>query len=337
MKALTIEQGSQARFVDIPEPVCGKGEVLINVERVGLCGSDLNTWRGLNPLVNYPCIPGHEIGGTVLATGDMAGAIKPGDRVVVLPCTECGVCSSCLSGRPNACKNNQTLGVQRQGGMAQQLTMPAHKVIVCNALSVDELALVEPLAVGLHAARRAQINVGEWVAVIGCGVIGLGAIAAASAMGARVIAIDIDDRKRNIALECGAQRFLNSQQCDVAAELVLLNDGRGPEVVIEAVGNQQTIEQATGFVAFSGRVVYVGYAKQPVSYQSAQFLMKELDIRGSRNATVADFRAVLALMESGRYPVSNLVSAHYPLEQADHAFSDWASDPGAYTKILIDL
>ncbi|MCV4769698.1 alcohol dehydrogenase catalytic domain-containing protein, partial [Escherichia coli] len=113
MKALTIEQGSQARFVDIPEPVCGKGEVLINVERVGLCGSDLNTWRGLNPLVNYPCIPGHEIGGTVLATGDMAGAIKPGDRVVVLPCTECGVCSSCLSGRPNACKNNQTLGVQR--------------------------------------------------------------------------------------------------------------------------------------------------------------------------------------------------------------------------------
>ena len=136
MKALTIEQGSQARFVDIPEPVCGKGEVLINVERVGLCGSDLNTWRGLNPLVNYPCIPGHEIGGTVLATGDMAGAIKPGDRVVVLPCTECGVCSSCLSGRPNACKNNQTLGVQRQGGMAQQLTMPAHKVIVCNALSV---------------------------------------------------------------------------------------------------------------------------------------------------------------------------------------------------------
>ncbi len=285
MKALTIEQGSQARFVDIPEPVCGKGEVLINVERVGLCGSDLNTWRGLNPLVNYPCIPGHEIGGTVLATGDMAGAIKPGDRVVVLPCTECGVCSSCLSGRPNACKNNQTLGVQRQGGMAQQLTMPAHKVIVCNALSVDELALVEPLAVGLHAARRAQINVGEWVAVIGCGVIGLGAIAAASAMGARVIAIDIDDRKRNIALECGAQRFLNSQQCDVAAELVLLNDGRGPEVVIEAVGNQQTIEQATGLVAFSGRVVYVGYAKQPVSYQSAQFLMKELDIRGSRNAT----------------------------------------------------
>ncbi|MGT8960659.1 zinc-binding dehydrogenase [Escherichia coli] len=117
--------------------------------------------------------------------------------------------------------------------------------------------------------------------------------------GARVIAIDIDDRKRNIALECGAQRFLNSQQCDVAAELVLLNDGRGPEVVIEAVGNQQTIEQATGLVAFSGRVVYVGYAKQPVSYQSAQFLMKELDIRGSRNATVADFRAVLALMESG--------------------------------------
>lgn len=221
--------------------------------------------------------------------------------------------------------------------MAQQLTMPAHKVIVCNALTVDELALVEPLAVGLHAARRAQINVGEWVAVIGCGVIGLGAIAAASAMGARVIAIDIDDRKQNIALACGARRFLNSQQSDVVAELAQLNDERGPDVVIEAVGNQQTIEQSVDLAAFSGRVVYVGYAKKPVSYQSATFLMKELDIRGSRNATVADFRAVLALMESGRYPVKKLVSAHYPLDQAGRAFSDWANDPGAYTKILIDL
>lgn len=337
MKALAIAQESQARFIEIPEPQCGAGDVLLRVERVGLCGSDLNTWRGLNPLVNYPCVPGHEIGGTVQEVGGTVTTVKAGDRVVVLPCTECGICSACQSGRPNACKNNQTLGVQRQGGMMQKLVMPAHKVLVCNALTPDALALVEPLAVGLHAARRAQVSVGEWVAVIGCGVIGLGAIAAAAAMGARVIAIDIDDRKRDVALACGAYAFLNAADEDIDARLSQLDEGRGPAVVIEAVGNQKTIEQAVNLVGFAGRVVYVGYAKQPVSYQSALFLMKELDIRGSRNATAADFRAVLALMEQQHYPIERIVTAHYPLSQADKAFSDWASDPGAFTKILIDL
>lgn len=337
MKALAIAEKSQAQFIEIPEPQCGSDSVLLRVEHVGLCGSDLNTWRGLNPLVNYPCVPGHEIGGTVLETGSTVTAIKAGDRVVVLPCTECGVCSACQSGRPNACKNNRTLGVQRQGGMMQKLVMPAHKVLVCNTLTSDALALVEPLAVGLHAAKRAQISVGEWTAVIGCGVIGLGAITAAAAMGARVVAIDIDDRKRDVALACGAHAFLNAANENIDASLSQLDEGRGPAVVIEAVGNQKTIEQAVNLVGFAGRVVYVGYAKQPVSYQSALFLMKELDIRGSRNATAADFRAVLALMEQRRYPIERIVTAHYPLNQADKAFSDWASDPGAFTKILIDL
>ncbi|EFB6065890.1 TPA: zinc-binding alcohol dehydrogenase family protein [Escherichia coli] len=337
MKALAIDKGSVTRFIDIAEPDCPADHVLIRVERVGLCGSDLNTWRGLNPLTQYPCIPGHEIGGKILQTGSQVKHILEGDRVVVLPCTECGHCSSCLSGRPNACKNNQTLGVQRQGGMVPLLSIPANKVIVCNSLSSDELALVEPLAVGLHAARRAQINVGEWVVVMGCGVIGLGAIAAANAMGGRVVAIDIDDRKQAVAKACGAERYINSARENVAEILAKLNEDRGPAVVIEAIGLDKTIEQAVELAAFCGRVVYVGYAKKPVNYESARFLMKELDIRGSRNATVADFRAVLSLMEKQCYPIELIISAHYPIDTADRAFSDWAADPGAFTKILIDL
>ncbi|WP_213992741.1 zinc-binding alcohol dehydrogenase family protein [Sodalis sp. dw_96] len=338
MKALVIDTGSRTHFTDIPPPEgCQEGEVLIEVQRVGLCGSDLNTWRGFNPLAVYPCIPGHEIGGRVAAVGAGVTNCGPGDRVVALPCTECGVCSACLNNRPNACKNNQTLGVQRRGGMLSMLAVPAGKVLVCNELGYDELALVEPLSVGLHAARRAQINVGEWVAIIGCGVIGLGAITAAAAMGARVVAIDIDNRKRNVALSCGAERFYNSGEADIATAMSLLDDGRGPAVVIEAVGLSSTIEQAVDLVAFTGRVVYVGYAKKPVTFDSARFLLKELDIRGSRNATVADFRAVLALMEQRRYPLDLLITGHYPLGKADKAFVDWAADPGAVTKILIDL
>ncbi|MBH2811391.1 zinc-binding alcohol dehydrogenase family protein [Serratia liquefaciens] len=335
MKALTIDKNSHTEFVDIPEAVCGDNDVLIDVQRVGLCGSDLNTYRGFNPLVVYPCIPGHEISGEVIRTGCNVTTAKPGDRVVVLPCTECGVCSSCLAGRPNACKHNQTLGVQRQGDMAQRLVIPANKILVCNALSFDELALVEPLAVGLHAARRGAIQVGEWVAVIGCGVIGLGAIAAAAAMGARVIAIDIDDRKQAVALACGACSFLNGTKVDLADELGRIDEGRGPALVIEAAGQTSSIEQSLELVAFSGRIVYVGYAKKPVNYNSALFLLKEVDIRGSRNATVADFRAVLALMEQQRYPLHSIITTHYPLDQAGEAFIAWAADPGAVTKILI--
>ncbi|MCT4706503.1 zinc-binding alcohol dehydrogenase family protein [Enterobacteriaceae bacterium H16N7] len=337
MKALTIDKNSLTHFVELPEPTMGENDVLIHVQRVGLCGSDLNTYRGFNPLVVYPCIPGHEIGGEVLRVGKSVTTVTAGDRVVVLPCTDCGVCSSCLAGRPNACKNNQTLGVQRAGGMSQKLVVPAAKVQVNNALSCDELALVEPLAVGLHAARRGAIQIGEWVAVIGCGVIGLGAITAAAAQGARVIAIDIDDRKQAVARACGAAVFINSKLTDLAGELEKIDQGRGPALVIEAVGQSSTIEQASELVAFSGRIVYVGYAKYPVTFNSAVFLLKELDIRGSRNATAGDFRAVQALMEQGRYPLNQIISAHYPLELAGEAFAAWAADPGAITKILINL
>ncbi|MFT4173707.1 MAG: zinc-binding alcohol dehydrogenase family protein [Rhodocyclaceae bacterium] len=337
MQAVTIQNPGQVGLTDVDAREPGAGEVKLRVVCVGLCGSDLNTYRGLNPLVSYPRIPGHEIGGEVVAIGADVTRCKVGDRVVVLPCTECGECSACRNGRPNACRYNQTLGVQRHGGMSESLVIPAHKTLVCNQLDFDELALVEPLSVGMHAARRAQITVGETVAIFGCGVIGLGAMAGAAAMGARVVAIDIDARKRDIALACGASRFVNSRKEDLTALAQQLDDGRGPAVVIEAVGNDATFVEAVRLAAFAARVVYVGYAKKPVSYDSSLFVMKELDIRGSRNATATDFAAVLSLLEQGRYPTRQIVSAHYPLARAADAFADWAGDPGAFTKILIDI
>lgn len=337
MKALTIESVGKTRICDIEETEPATGEVKIRVVRVGLCGSDLNTFRGFNPLVSYPRIPGHEIGGEIVATGEGVQRCRCGDRVVVLPYSACGECSSCRSGRVNACRNNQTLGVQKQGGMTQYLVLPETKVLVCNDLSFDQLALVEPLTVGMHAARRAAVEIGERIVVFGCGVIGLGAMAAAAAMGGRVIAVDIDNRKRAIALACGAEGFINSREEDLDTLVGGLDDGRGPAVVIEAVGQDSTFVQAVRLVAFTGRVVYVGYAKKPVTYESSQFVMKELDIRGSRNATAADFKAVLSLMEQGCYPTDELVSAHYSLDDAGKAFSDWAAEPGSVTKILVDI
>lgn len=337
MKALAITATGQTEICDIAEKQPGSGEVKIRIVRVGLCGSDLNTFRGLNPLVSYPRIPGHEIGGEVVAIGEGVTNCRIGDRVVVVPYTECGGCAACNSGRFNACEHNETMGVQRDGAMSLSFVAPARKILVCNNLSFEQLALVEPLAVGMRVARRASIDVGEYVAVFGCGVIGLGAIAAAAAMGARVIAIDIDDRKREIAEACGAERFFNSKEEDISKLAESIDGGRGPAVVFEAIGADATYREAISLVGYAGRVIYVGYAKNPITFNTSLFVKKELDIRGSRNATARDFSAVLSLMEQGRYPTDKLITAHYPLEKAGKAFEDWANDPGGVTKFLIDI
>lgn len=336
MKTLMITATGQTAMSDIPEPTPSAGEVKVRVHRVGLCGSDLSTYRGQNAMAAFPRIPGHEIGGEVVEVGAGVSRCKAGDKIVVLPYTECGDCAACRNGRINACENNQTLGVQREGALCDFILARENKIIVCNNLGYDHLALVEPLSVGMHVARRAGIEVGDSVVVFGCGVIGLGAVAAAAGMGGRVVAVDIDNRKKDIALACGADSFFNSRERQ-AAELAAMNGGRGPDVVIEAAGVAETYRTAVDIVSFTGRVAYVGYAKKEVSYDTTQFVKKELDIRGARNATMRDFAAVLSLLEQGRYPLDRLITGKYPLADTGKALQHWSEDPGSVIKSIIEI
>ena len=236
MKALEITRPGAARLVDRPEPTPAPGELLLRIHTVGYCGTDLSTYRGRNPLVTYPRIPGHEVAAVIAGLGDGVTDWTVGEQVLVFPYTECGACSSCLAGRPNCCKNNQTLGVQREGALAEFATIPAVKAMRAAGLSPRELALVEPLTVGAHAIARGQVAASETVAVFGCGAIGLGAIAAAAYLGARVVAIDVDNAKLDLARACGAAESINSKHEDLAGRLKDLTDGHGPAVVVEAVG-----------------------------------------------------------------------------------------------------
>ena len=338
MKAVQIVNPSEMKVVELEKPTVGVGEVLVRIKYVGFCGSDLNTFLGRNPMVKLPVIPGHEVGAVIEEIGpNVPAGFEKGMNVTLNPYTNCGKCASCRNGRVNACEHNETLGVQRNGVMCEYAVLPWTKIIPAGNISPRNCALIEPMSVGFHAVSRAQVIDNEFVMVIGCGMIGIGAIVRAALRGATVIAVDLDDEKLELAKRVGASHVINSKIENVHERMQQITEGFGADVVIEAVGSPVTYVMAVDEVGFTGRVVCIGYAKSEVAFQTKYFVQKELDIRGSRNATVADFRAVLALMESGRYPVSNLVSAHYPLEQADHAFSDWASDPGAYTKILIDL
>jgi L-galactonate 5-dehydrogenase len=338
MRTLRIEAPGQFAFGEQAAPRPQPGEVLLQIQRVGYCGSDLSTWRGLNPLAGYPRIPGHEIAAVIAeVTAGVPSHLKPGLAVTAMPYTACGGCASCRAGRPNACQHNQTLGVQRDGAMTEFIAVPAEKVIVAP-LSLRDLALVEPLSVGFHAVRRGRVTDQDTVVVFGCGMIGLGAIAAAGLhRRARVIAVDIEDQKLALAQNAGATHVVNSRTDNLHEMLQRLTGGHGPNVVIEAVGSPATFQAAVAEVSFAGRVVYIGYAKAPVSYETKYFVMKELDILGSRNATTEDFKDVISLLQSGRYPSEATVTRTVAFVDAGEALRDWSEHPEATTKIHVAI
>jgi L-galactonate 5-dehydrogenase len=338
MKAVELSGPGHIQVVDRPEPTPKEGEVLVRVRRVGCCGTDLSSYRGVNPLVSYPRVPGHEIGGTIERLGPgVDGPWRPGQNVLVIPYNNCGRCSACRASRPNCCARNETLGVQREGAMTELISVPASKLIASDRLSPKELALVEPLTIGFHAAARGRVTADDTVAVLGVGTIGLGVIAGCAFHGARVIAIDVDDGKLTLAKECGASHAINSLNFDVHERLSSLTDGDGPHVIIEAVGLPATFRTAVEEVCHAGRVVYLGYSKARVEYDATQFVLKEIEILGSRNALPRDFADVVRMLEAGQFPVDKVVTHSVRIDQAADAFRQWSETPASVTKIQVML
>ncbi len=335
MKALIIQKPGEIALGSTAEPVSGGDEVLLRVRMIGLCGSDLNTFRGKNPMVSFPRIPGHEIAATVEEVRSPGSGLQPGMNVTLSPYTSCGQCASCLRGRFNACKSNQTLGVQRDGGLTDLLRVPAAKVFVAEGLSLEELCIVEPLTVGFHAVARGRVTEKDTVAIFGCGGVGLGAIAASAFRNATTIAIDVDDAKLAIAREAGAHHTINTKTENLHERLAELTKGLGPDVVIEAIGLPSTFTAAVEEVAFTGRVVYIGYAKDLVSYETRLFVQKELDILGSRNALPEDFGEVIRMLQQHRFPVKSAITRVVPFEEAPAAFTEWSNNPASISKIMI--
>jgi 2-desacetyl-2-hydroxyethyl bacteriochlorophyllide A dehydrogenase len=336
MKAIQIKAERQMAVVDVAEQEMQGGEVLLRLNYVGFCGSDLSTYLGKNPMVKMPVIPGHEVGAVIEKVGaDVPETLKPGMTVTVNPYTNCGKCASCRNGRVNACQYNETLGVQRNGAMREYLVLPWQKVIPAGELTPRTCALIEPMSVGFHAVNRAQVTDIDVVVVIGCGMVGMGAIVRSALRGATVIAADIDDEKLALAREMGAAYTVNTKTEDVHARLQEMTSGFGPDVIIEAVGSPVTYQMAVNEVAFTGRVVCIGYAKTDVSFQTKLFVQKELDIRGSRNAQPSDFRAVIHYLERGTCPVDRLISNEVSPEGAPEAMQQWAENPGKVFRILV--
>ena len=258
--------------------------------------------------------------------------------MTVSPYTNCGVCPSCLAERPNCCQFNQTLGVQRDGALTKHIVVPWTKLFDADAMKQEEIALIEPLTVGGHASDRSGATEDSIAAVIGCGAVGLGAVLGLARKGVRkMIAIDVDPEKLALAREFGATDTIDSSKTDLHKALADLTGGRGPNVVIEAVGLPQTFRAAVDEVAFAGCVTYIGYAKAPVEYETKLFVQKELDIRGSRNAMPCNFRRVIDFAARGLFPISKMISRVYGFDQAGQALQDWHDAPAKVCRYLVSL
>lgn len=334
MQALVLKRPGDAAVETVGESDLEPGEILLKVRRVGLCGSDLNSYRGKNPMVSFPCILGHEVAATVLH--DTPGRADLAAGTDVTQYTSCGHCASCKRDRPNACQFNQTLGVQRDGALTEFIAARPEKLYPAK-LSLRELCLVEPLTVGFHAVARGRVTPSDVVAIIGCGGVGLGSVAASGFCGARTIAVDIDDGKLEIALKAGATDLINTLRHSLHDRLADLTGGSGPDVIIEAIGLPETFRTAIDEVAFAGRVVYIGCAKGPVAYETRLFVQKELDILGSRNALPADFQAVIEMLEQSRFPVDDAITTTISIDKVPEYLAAWSSEPSRFSKIMIEL
>ena len=337
MKALFLTAIGQTEIREIEKPSIEPEEVLLKIGMVGFCGGDLNGFKGLFELQEYPNVLGHEVGGTIEAMGSQVPeSFNIGNKVTVYPYLNCGKCISCRKGRRNACQDNKTMGVRRPGAMTRYIAIHWQDLFTSEKLSLKELALVEPLTVGFHAAARGRVSSQDRVAVIGCGIVGMGAIASAVNRGAEVIAIDIDDSKMDIAKKIGVAHTINTSREDLHEALMRITDGDGPDVIIEAVGNAVTYRAAVDEVAYTGRVVCIGYAKSAVEFNTGIFVRKEIEILGSRNCT-DEFPEVIAYLEAGKFPVEDVISKTVSLDDAGAALADWAANAKGITKIMVDF
>ena len=333
MKALFCMEPGQFAYQDIPETTAAEGQALLRVRRIGICGTDLHAYEGTQPFFNYPRVLGHEMALEVLE----APGFTPGEPVTIIPYFNCGTCIACKNGKPNCCVRMQVFGVHIDGGMKEVVAVPADKVLHGQGLSLDELALVEPLAIGAHGIRRAGLQPGETILVVGAGPIGLGIIALAKLSGAHIIVLDVnEDRLRFCREQLGVAATILAGK-DVLQQVEQLTNGDMPTVVIDATGNLSAINTAFQYLAHGGRYVLVGLQKENISFSHPEFHKREATLLSSRNATTADFEWVIENMRNKKLDPAVFITHRAHFDEVGNVFAEWLKPANKVIKAMVEL
>ncbi|HEX7932782.1 MAG TPA: zinc-binding alcohol dehydrogenase family protein [Paraburkholderia sp.] len=313
MKTVICEQPGQLALAERAIPSAGPDDVLIRIKRVGVCGTDLHIFTGTQPYLAYPRVMGHELAG-IVESAPAGARVKAGDQVYVMPYLSCGHCVACRAGKGNCCVNIRVLGVHTDGGMAEYLAVPQAFVFSAAGVTLDEAAMIEFLAIGAHAVRRADVQPAQRVLIVGAGPIGMAAVIFAKLRGAEVSVLD--GRADRLSVCAGALQADHTVLLDTtaavtdaatdAAQLAALTGNEFFDVVFDATGNIKAMERGLQFVAHGGKYVLISIVNDRISFADPEFHKRETTLLASRNATVADFETVLDAMRAGKIPTAAL-------------------------------
>lgn len=337
MKAIKITKPNEIMIDDIPMPEVKEGEALLKIRYCGICGADVASYTGNQPFTTYPRIPGHEFSAEIVEIPENDKELKAGDIVTANPYFNCGECYSCRRGIVNACTDNQTMGVQRDGSFCEYVAMPVERIIDGKGLSAQELALIEPFSISCHALSRAQIKQGDNLLIVGAGPIGLFALIKAKAMGARVMIADLLDSRLELAKEYGADRVVNTKEEDIVKASEEFTNGDMFDVCVEACGLSVTFLSCIDCAATGANIILIGNGKKETTFLHSILLKKELNVFGSRNAFTKDFEELIDLVKAGKADVLKMVSGVYDMENATDAFEALAHNDGSLAKLLIKI
>jgi Threonine dehydrogenase and related Zn-dependent dehydrogenases len=337
MKTLVCTKPGQFNYEDKDAPQLQKNQAIIKIKRIGICGTDLHAFEGTQPFFEYPRILGHELAGELLEF-DNAPGFEKGERVSFIPYFNCGECIACRNGLTNCCVKMQVCGVHVNGGFAEYLSVPSYSLLHGEGLSYDELALVEPLAIGAHGVRRAGVREGEIVLVIGAGPIGLGIAEFARIASGKVIMMDINNKRLQFCKEkLKVDHTINPMDADVTEQLKEITNGDMPTVVIDATGNLKAINTAFQYMAHGARYVLVGLQKGEISFSHPEFHKREGTLMSSRNATREDFEHVIASMKKGLVEPTNYITHRVEFGQVKDEFESWLDPQNGVIKAMVEF
>jgi alcohol dehydrogenase, propanol-preferring len=330
------------RVEDVPVPVLGAGEVLVQVAACGLCHTDLHYIdHGVPTVKKPPMILGHEAAGTVVLTGSDVGTIKEGDRVLLPAILTCGRCAACRYGRENICSNMRMFGNDVDGAYAEYVKVPAKDIFILppEIPLVEGCIIADAVTTPYHAVKnRAEVRPGDSVVVFGCGGVGLNVVQFANLAGGIVIAVDIVEERLDWARRLGASETVNPRQTEggVARKIRKLTGG-GADIALEAIGNPNTIQEAFASLHPGGRLVVVGYSDHEVALNAGRIMYREMEIRGSLGCRPVDYPRVIELARTGRIQVAPLVTASFLLENINEGLDALRHSQGIRSVVVMDM
>lgn len=337
MHYIVCETPGQFRLNEKPAPQRGEQEALLKIKQVGICGTDLHAFAGNQPFFQYPRILGHELAAEILDIGENEQGLKAGDTVIVMPYKNCGTCIACRNGKTNCCTKMQVLGVHTDGGMQEVIAVPTNLLLAADNLSWDEIAIVEPLAIGAHAIRRAAIQAGEFVLVIGCGPIGIGILKLAQLQGAVVIAMDIQTQRLQYVQEKIGVDYIVSALENPLEQIQAITKGDLATAVFDATGNKYALESGIQYMAHGGRYTLVGLSKGDLSFHHPAIHSKETTLLCSRNATLDDFHTVKKVLQNGQFPTPSFITHRVPFREMIQHFESWLKPESEVIKAMVEF